>query len=322
MSQIERGLENSEQFSKNTVDTQYLALLQKILDEGIESSDRTGTGTKKLFGESLKFDLSQGFPLLTTKKVWFKGVKEELLWMIRGERNIRSLVLKGVNIWNEWPFQKFLEEKGASWQYPKYSPEWQAAMAVFIKKIKEDEEFAGKWGDLGPVYGFQWRHWKTRNGGEIDQLANAINKIINKPDDRRIIITSWNPEDVESAALPPCHLYYQFQVARGKLNCAMVQRSVDSFLGLPFNIASYGLLTEIVAKIASLEPGTLTLNLMDTHLYLNHLNQAKEQLSREPRPLPRLILPEAIKSVDYINGDEIQVAGYDPHEGIEAPISV
>lgn len=314
-------IENSE--SKiNKADGQYLNLLRDILENGSESADRTGTGTLKVFGRQLKFDLSEGFPLLTTKKVWFKGVKEELLWMISGEQNIRPLVLKDVHIWDEWPYQKYLEKTGMADEFPKYTPGWKDKQKEFIEKIKTDEKFAKKYGNLGPVYGYQWRHWKTRDGKEIDQLANAVDTIRNNPDSRRINITAWNPEDMDSVALPPCHLYFQFQVNKEKLNTFVVQRSVDTFLGLPFNIASYALLTHIIAGLTDKTPGELTMALADTHIYLNHLDQVKEQLSRQPRPLPKLILDDWYNSFGEIRSDKIWVEGYDPHPTIQAPISV
>ena len=316
-----KEFEKRESISSN-IDIQYQNLLEDIIQNGIESADRTGTGTKKVFGRFLKLDLSDGFPLLTTKKVWFKGVKEELLWFMAGERNIRPLVLKDVNIWNEWPFQKYLAKNELESQFPKYSPEWKGEMANFVGKIKENKEFADQWGDLGPVYGYKWRHWKTRDGGEIDQLANAIELIKHNPDNRRIIVSAWNPEDIQDVALPPCHLLFQFQVAQDKLNCGMYQRSVDTFLGLPFNIASYGLLTELLAKITDKKPGEVTLFLGDAHLYLNHIEFAKEQLKREPRPLPKLNLNPNITTLENIFSEGIVVENYNPHPTIKAPISV
>ncbi len=306
---------------KNNVDKQYLKLLKDILTNGVESQDRTGTGTLKVFGRMLKFNLQEGFPLLTTKKVWFKGVKEELLWFIRGERNIRNLVLAGVNIWNEWPFQKYLEKKGLDKKYPKYTSKWEEKMNDFIEKIKRDESFAKKWGDLGPVYGYQWRHWKSGRK-YIDQLKEAIKLIKNEPHSRRIIITAWDPAKIKEAALPPCHLYFQFQVENDYLNCFMVQRSVDTFLGLPFNIASYALLTYIIADITNKKPGMLTMALADTHLYLNHIDQAKEQLKRKPKNLPTLVISKKIKDIDNIKSEWIEIKDYNPHPAIPAPISV
>lgn len=315
------GKENQENLINNA-DGQYLNLLRDILENGTESTDRTGTGTLKVFGRQLKFDLSEGFPLLTTKKVWFKGVKEELLWMISGEQNIRPLVLKDVHIWDEWPYQKYLEKTGMADKLPKYTPEWKEKQNEFIEKIKTDKKFAQKHGNLGPVYGYQWRHWKARDGKEIDQLANAVDTIKKNPDSRRIAVTAWDPQDLGNVALPPCHLYFQFQVNGEKLNTFMVQRSVDSFLGLPFNIASYALLTGLIARMTGKVPGELTMALADTHIYLNHLDQVRLQLTREPRHLPRLILDDWYNSFEEITSGRIRVEGYDPHPAIEAPISV
>lgn len=308
--------------SKNTADSQYQALLKDILKNGTTGKDRTGTGTKKVFGRMLKFDLSKGFPLLTTKKVWFHGVKEELLWFIKGERNLRSLVLKNVNIWNEWPFQRYLVDKKLDKKYPKYTTEWKEEMDKFISRIKEDEKFSKKYGDLGPVYGFQWRKWKGRGKNTVDQLAKAVEDIKKNSDSRRIIVTAWDPSVLSDVALPPCHLYFQFQVIGKKLNCFIVQRSVDTFLGLPFNIASYALLTEILAKVTGKIPGELTMALADTHLYLNHIKQAKEQIKRRPRPLPKLVISSKLKNIDNIESEWIEVKDYNPHDTIKAPISV
>ncbi len=308
--------------NKNNVDLQYKKLLKDILQNGVKSKDRTGTGTQKVFGRMLKFNLSEGFPLLTTKRVWFQGVKEELLWFIRGERNIRSLVLAGVNIWNEWPYQRYLIANKLDKKYPRYTPQWKSKMDEFIEKIKANKSFAKKYGDLGPVYGFQWRNWKGRNGKEVDQLKSAIDQIKNNPDSRRIIVTAWDPTVLDEVALPPCHMSYQFQVVGKKLNCFMVQRSIDTFLGLPFNIASYALLTSIIAKVTNKIPGELTMMLADTHLYLNHIKQAKEQLKRTHRNLPKLVISSKLKDIDNINSDWIEVKDYDPHPTIKAPISV
>jgi thymidylate synthase len=311
-----------------SVDVQYLNLLHKILVKGTESKDRTGVGTKKLFGERLKIDLQQGFPLLTTKDVWFKGVKEELLWFIQGKRDLQSLLKVGVHFWDEWPFQKYLKSIGqdekfiVNGKFDVESEEWKSEIKIFTEKVKTDDEFAKKYGDLGEVYGYKWRHWVGSNGKEVDQLKAAINDINNNPDSRRIIVTAWDPSVLSEVALPPCHMEYQFQVTGNKLNCFMVQRSVDTFLGLPFNIASYALLTHLVARITNKVPGELTMNLADTHIYLNHKDQVEEQLSRDPRPLPKLILDSKITSLDNIYSEGIIIEGYDPHPAIKAPIAV
>lgn len=307
---------------KNSADLVYQNLLKDILKNGVKSKDRTGTGTIKVFGRMLKFDLSEGFPLLTTKKVWFRGVKEELLWFIRGERNLRPLALKDISIWNEWPFQKYLEAEKLDKKFPRYSPEWETKMAEFIETIKIDEKFAKRFGDLGPIYGYKWRNWVGANGKMVDQLAEAVKSIKESPDSRRIIVTAWDPSVLSEVALPPCHMEFQFQVVGKKLNCFMVQRSVDTFLGLPFNIASYALLTCIIAKVTNKIPEELTMALADTHLYLNHIEQAKEQIKRKPKALPKIKISSKLKSIDDIESDWIEVIGYDPHPVIKAPISV
>jgi len=308
--------------SVNNADPQYQALLSDILKNGVKSGDRTGTGTIKVFGRMLKFDLSEGFPLLTTKKVWFYGVKEELLWFLRGSRNLRPLILKNVNIWNEWPYQRYLEDNKLDKKFPKYTLEWDKKMQEFIEKVKADKKFADRYGDLGAVYGYKWRNWEGTNGKNIDQLADAIKDIKNNPNSRRIIVSAWDPSVLGEVALPPCHILYQFQVVGKTLNCFMVQRSVDTFLGLPFNIASYALLTSIVARVTGNTPGTLTMALADTHIYLNHIKQAKEQISRKPKKLPRLRISSKLKNINHIESDWINVVGYDPHPVIKAPISV
>ena len=262
---------------------EYLDLMQRILDEGVEKSDRTGTGTISVFGHQMRFDLSEGFPVVTTKKVHLKSVIHELLWFVSGETNIGYLQDNGVRIWNEWA----------------------------------DEN-----GDLGPVYGKQWRRWKTEDGTEVDQLAKAIEMIKTNPNSRRIIVSAWNAGELEEMALMPCHAFFQFRVANGKLDCQLYQRSADVFLGVPFNIASYALLTHMVAQICDLEAGEFVHTIGDAHLYLNHLEQAKLQLSREPLPLPSLILDETIRDIDDFTYESITVEGYEHHPHISAPISV
>ncbi len=261
----------------------YLELLRKIRNEGIRKSDRTGTGTLSLFGGQIRFDLSKGFPLLTTKKVHFKSVVHELLWFLKGESNIKYLNDHGVSIWDEW---------------------------------------ADESGELGPVYGVQWRHWKTNDGGEIDQIQNLINDIRNNPDSRRLIVSAWNPAEVAKMALPPCHALFQFCVEGDRLSCQLYQRSADVFLGVPFNIASYALLVHLIAQATGLRPGFFIHTFGDVHLYLNHIDQADEQLSRSPRKLPVLKLNPDIKDVFAFNYDHIQLMDYDPWPAIKAPISV
>ncbi len=265
----------------------FLDLLQDVLDHGIDKRDRTGTGTRSVFGRQLRFELSNGepagFPLLTTKRVHTKSIIHELLWFIAGDTNARTLRANGVTIWDEWA----------------------------------DED-----GDLGPIYGYQWRHWQTPAGTEVDQIANVIDQIRSNPDSRRHIVSAWNAADVDRMALPPCHALFQFYVAEGKLSCQLYQRSADVFLGVPFNIASYALLTMMVAQVSDLQPGDFVLTFGDVHLYSNHVEQAREQLTREPRPLPRMRLNPEIKSVFEFEYEDLTLEAYDPHPHIKAPIAV
>ncbi|TXB62957.1 thymidylate synthase [Phaeodactylibacter luteus] len=299
---------------------QYQELLQHILDKGLRKEDRTGTGTLSVFGYQLRADLAEGFPLLTTKKVYYKAIIHELLWFLRGDTNIRYLVQHGVKIWNEWPFQHYLQANGLEERFPKYSEAWKSEMKVFVARIIEEEAFALEWGELGPVYGRQWR-----NFGGVDQMQEVVEQIKRSPDSRRHIVSAWNPPDIPAmvkSGLPPCHVLFQFYVGEGKLSCQLYQRSADVFLGVPFNIASYALLTMMVAQACGLQAGEFVHTFGDAHLYLNHLEQARLQLSREPRPLPMMkINPEVTGLFDF-RFEDFELQGYDPHPPIRAQVAV
>ena len=262
---------------------QYLDLLREIRDNGVTKTDRTGVGTKSIFGHQMRFNLQDGFPLLTTKKVFLKGIIYELLWFLKGDTNIKFLTDNNVHIWDEW---------------------------------------ADDNGDLGYVYGKQWRSWEATDGRVIDQISQVVDLIKNHPDSRRILVTAWNPAEIDKMALPPCHCLFQFYVADGKLSCQLYQRSADTFLGVPFNIASYALLTMMLAQVCGLEPGEFIHTTGDTHIYLNHLEQVNEQLSREPRPLPKMIINPDVKSIFDFKYEDFKLEGYDPYPAIKAPVAV
>lgn len=310
----------------NHVDIEYLKLLEHIMEHGATKTDRTGTGTKSIFGYQMRFDLSKGFPLLTTKKVPIKAIIHELLWFMRGDTNLKYLADNNVHIWDEWPYKSYLQRNNLP--IPEINgEEWKAGMTEFVEKIKTDESFAKEYGNLGPIYGYQWRNWPTPNGGHVDQLKQVIETLKKSPDSRRIIVSAWNVADIEEmakAGLPPCHCLFQFYVADGKLSCQLYQRSCDTFLGVPFNIASYALLTMIIAQIAGLEAGEFIWTGGDTHLYLNHLDQVKTQLSRKDdiRPMPKMKINPEKKNLEDFTIDDFELTGYNPHEAIKAPIAV
>jgi thymidylate synthase len=262
---------------------QYLALMRHVLEHGHRKSDRTGTGTLSVFGYQMRFDLAEGFPLVTTKKLHVRSIIHELLWFLKGDTNIKYLHDNGVTIWDEWADEK---------------------------------------GDLGPIYGYQWRSWPTADGRHIDQISQVIEQIRSQPDSRRLIVSAWNVGEIDKMALPPCHTLFQFYVAEGRLSCQLYQRSADIFLGVPFNIASYALLTLMVAQVCGLKPGEFVHTLGDAHLYLNHLEQAREQLARTPRPLPVMRLNPEVKDIFAFRYEDFTLEGYDPHPAIRAPVAV
>ncbi len=294
---------------------QYLDLLSTILEEGVVRGDRTGTGTKGVFGYQMRFNLAEGFPLLTTKKVFLKGVIHELLWFLRGDTNIKYLVDNGVHIWDSDAFRYYNELCVKHGVLP-------VNLDTFLAAAGVESPIEGyRFGDLNHVYGYQWRSWPKGNGEVIDQIARVIETLKTNPTSRRMIVSAWNVADVEDMALPPCHTMFQFFVADGKLSCQLYQRSADTFLGVPFNIASYALLTMMIAKECGLELGDFVHTLGDAHLYLNHLEQANEQLSREPRALPRMVLNPDVKSIFDYRYEDFTLEGYDPHPAIKAPLS-
>lgn len=286
---------------------QYIDLCNYILNNGVKKDDRTGTGTISVFGYQMRFNLGDGFPLLTTKKVHLKSIIHELLWFISGSTNIKYLVDNDVRIWNDWPYDLY-----------KKSPDFQGeTIEEFAAKIKESDEFAKKYGNLGPVYGKQWRDF---NG--VDQLSNLIEQIKTNPNSRRLIISAWNPAEVDKMALPPCHSFMQFYVAEGKLSCQLYQRSADVFLGVPFNIASYALFTMMIAQVCGLEPGDFVHTLGDAHIYLNHLDQVNKQIKRSLRPLPKMVINPNVKSIFDFKYEDFTLLNYNPHSGIKGKVAV
>lgn len=304
---------------------QYLDLLKDVRDNGEAKSDRTGTGTIGVFGRQARYDLSEGFPAVTTKKLYMRSVVHELLWFLQGTGNIEYLAQNNVHIWDEWPYKAYLKASSETIPEPS-TPEWSEGMKRFIGRIATDSTFAQQWGDLGPVYGVQWRKWPDGKGGEIDQIANAIETIKTNPDSRRNIVTAWNvaeiDEIVEIGGLPPCHTMFQFNVRGDKLDLHLYQRSADMFLGVPFNIASYALLGHMIAQVTDKQPGEFIHTLGDAHIYQNHLEQVGEQLSRQPLPLAKIHLNPDIKTIDDFTFEDIELVGYESHPAIKAPIAV
>ncbi|MEK3768448.1 thymidylate synthase [Paenibacillus sp. FSL R5-0887] len=324
----------------NELEQTYLNFLQYILDHGVKKEDRTGTGTISVFGYQMRFDLSKGFPLFTTKRTPFRLIASELLWFINGDTNIRYLLKNNNHIWDEWAFKRWVEsDEYAGTDMTDFGNRclvdedfnqlYQAEMKSFCDRVLEDDEFAAKYGELGNVYGKQWRNWTSSTGESIDQLQDVIHQIKTNPDSRRLIVSAWNPEDVinagtkgSKAALPPCHVMFQFYVANGKLSCHLLQRSADSFLGANFNIPSYSLLTHLIAYECGLEVGEFVYSISDAHIYSNHVEQVKEQLSRELRALPTLVINSQKKSIFDIELEDLVIEGYNPHPSIKAPIAV
>lgn len=312
--------------------TQYQDLVRKVLNEGTKKEDRTGVGTLSIFGHQMRFNLQEGFPLLTSKRVPFGLIKSELLWFLRGDTNIRYLLENNNHIWDEWAFKNYIESD--AYEGPDmtdfgrralvdetFKVQYDEEMTKFQNEILTNDDFSERFGHLGDVYGKQWRAWQLRNGDTLDQIKIVIYQIKTNPDSRRHIVSAWNPEDVPSMALPPCHTLFQFYVADGKLSCQLYQRSGDIFLGIPFNIASYALLTHLIARETGLEVGDFVHTIGDAHIYSNHLEQAKLLLERDVRPLPQLVIQSEAK-LDKIESNEIKVENYNPHPSIKAPIAV
>lgn len=303
---------------------QYLDLLRDIKTNGHKKEDRTGVGTISVFGRQLRFDLSRGFPAVTTKKLFMRGIIHELIWFLQGSTNIKYLVDNDVHIWDDWPYKAYLMDRGKS--LPETgSKAWDKGIKEFTESIKKDASFAKKYGELGPVYGYQWRSWPAPDGQHIDQISQVVETLKTNPDSRRIIVSAWNVADIDEmakAGLPPCHALFQFYVLDGKLSCQLYQRSADTFLGVPFNIASYALLTLMIAQVTGLKPGEFVHTFGDVHIYLNHLEQVDLQLARQPKALPTMKLNPAVKSIFDFKIDDFELLNYDPEPAIYAPIAV
>jgi thymidylate synthase len=290
----------------------YLDLIKEILDTGVDKSDRTGTGTRSIFGYQMRFDLSKGFPLVTTKELHLKSIIHELIWFIKGDTNIKYLAENKVRIWDDWPFAKYKNSES-------YQGE---TVREFTDKILVDEVFAQQWGDLGPVYGRQWRNWRGIDGTVVDQIKDLIHSLKNNPDSRRHLVSAWNPAEVNQMALPPCHCLFQFYVANNKLSCQLYQRSADVFLGVPFNIASYALLTHMIAEVLDMEVGHFVHTLGDAHIYHNHFEQCQLQLTREPFDLPKVSFKRKVNSIEDFTFDDIIIENYQFHPKIKGEVAV
>ncbi len=315
----------SDRFNMKHPEYQYLNLLKDILENGERKKvHNVDVGTKNVFGRQIRFDLSYGFPLLTTKKVFFRGIVHELLWFIKGDSNIKYLVDNNVHIWDEWGYKKYLEKMSRAAKNKILS------MEQYLEKIKTDNKFAKVYGELGPVYGVQWRKWRTSDGRVVDQLQWAISRLKVKPERRHYIVSAWNPEFIYEMAssrekaqvLPPCHTFFHFYVAGDRLSCQLYQRSADMFLGVPFNIASYALLTLMVSHVTGYKPGEFVHTFGDAHVYENHIEQVKEQLKRKPRPFPKIKLNKKIKNIDDFKFEDIELIGYNPHPPIKGEVAV
>lgn len=305
--------------TKRSSEYQYLDLLRDVLKHGTKKTDRTGVGTVSVFGRQMRFDLNNSFPLLTTKKVFLKGIIYELLWFLRADSNIKYLVDHNVHIWDQWPYKNYALAMHKIKKQP-------LSLEAFIEQIKTDNRFAKKWGDLGPVYGVQWRRWKTTHGKIIDQIADVVTQLRKNPHSRRLIVTAWNPGEIEEIvsrnSLPPCHSLFQLYVVDGKLSCQLYQRSGDLFLGVPFNIASYALLTMMLAQVTGLKLGDFVHTLGDAHIYLNHITQVKEQLRRKPKQFPHMYINPHVKNIDDFVFEDFTLEGYNPYPPIKAPVAV
>lgn len=305
---------------------QYHDLLNKIMNEGVDTTDRTGTGTRAIFGYQMRFNLEEGFPMMTTKKVPFKLILSELLWFLNGDTKLKTLLESNNHIWDEWPYKWYLKAEGLP--IPQTgTDEWTSGLKSFTERIMTDEDFNKKYGDLGPIYGYQWRSWPDHKnpGGHIDQLSKLIEQIKNSPDSRRLIISAWNPADIDEmakAGLPPCHCLFQFKILGDKMSLQLYQRSSDTFLGVPFNIASYSLLLMMVAQVTGYKAHEFVWTSGDTHLYSNHFKQVKEQLSRDFKKLPTVKINTEVKDLFSFKMEDFELIGYDPHPSIKAPIAV